>query len=209
MNTYIFDFDGTLVDSMPAYTKAIAKILTENGIDYDENLMEIITPLGPLLTAKYLCTHFPLSMGEDALYAKILKILAHVYCTEVTAKPNAKEALLRLKGTGHPLFILTASPREHVRSCLLHLGLYDLFEQILSCEEFGMGKERPAIFRLVTKRLNVSAKDTVFIDDNLTACRAAKEAGLTVYAVRDLTNASVTAELMATADRYLFDFSEL
>ena len=209
MNTYIFDFDGTLVDSMPAYTKAITKILTKNGIDYDGNLMEIITPLGPLLTAKYLCARFPLSMGEEALYANILKALSHMYQTEVTEKPHVKEALCRLKQEKHPLFILTASPREHVRSCLLHLGLSPFFEEILSCEEFGMGKESPTIFHLVAKRLEASLKDTVFIDDNLTACRAAKEAGLTVYAVRDLTNASVTADLMATADRYLFDFSEL
>ena len=35
--TYLFDFDGTLVDSMPTFTAVMLKILNENNIKYDEN----------------------------------------------------------------------------------------------------------------------------------------------------------------------------
>ena len=35
MKTYLFDFDGTLVDSMPTYITAMLRILDENNISYD------------------------------------------------------------------------------------------------------------------------------------------------------------------------------
>ena len=53
INTYLFDFDGTLVDSMPTYISAMLRILDENGISYGSDIVKIITPLGYLGTAKY------------------------------------------------------------------------------------------------------------------------------------------------------------
>ena len=46
MKTYLFDFDGTLVDSMPSYTAAMLRILDEEGISYGPDIIKIITPLG-------------------------------------------------------------------------------------------------------------------------------------------------------------------
>ena len=50
---YLFDFDGTLVDSMPYYAKAMLQILDENGISYPEDIVKTITPLGYGGTADY------------------------------------------------------------------------------------------------------------------------------------------------------------
>ena len=43
---YIFDFDGTLVDSMPYVAKHILNFLRSRGIRPPENMIEILTPLG-------------------------------------------------------------------------------------------------------------------------------------------------------------------
>ena len=53
MKTYLFDFDGTLVDSMPTYVGMMKRILDENNISYGDDLVKIITPLGYKGTAKY------------------------------------------------------------------------------------------------------------------------------------------------------------
>ena len=52
-NTYLFDFDGTLVDSMPSYVSVMLRILDENGIEYEDDIVKIITPLGYAGTAEY------------------------------------------------------------------------------------------------------------------------------------------------------------
>ena len=46
MKTYLFDFDGTLVDSMPTYVSVMLRILDENNIKYSSDIVKIITPLG-------------------------------------------------------------------------------------------------------------------------------------------------------------------
>ena len=52
--TYLFDFDGTLVDSMPTYVSVMLRILDENNIEYEKDIVKKITPLGYKGTAKYL-----------------------------------------------------------------------------------------------------------------------------------------------------------
>lgn len=43
---YLFDFDGTLVDSMPTFVSAMLRILDENHISYDNGIIKIIPPWG-------------------------------------------------------------------------------------------------------------------------------------------------------------------
>ena len=52
MKYYLFDFDGTLVDSMPTFVGVMLRILDENGIKYGSDIVKIITPLGYIGTAK-------------------------------------------------------------------------------------------------------------------------------------------------------------
>jgi beta-phosphoglucomutase-like phosphatase (HAD superfamily) len=56
MKRYLFDFDGTLVNSMPTFVSVMLRILDENGIKYGDDIVKIITPLGYNDTAKYFIT---------------------------------------------------------------------------------------------------------------------------------------------------------
>ena len=51
--TYLFDFDGTLVDSMPTFASVMLRILKESNIAFESDIIKIITPLGYKGTAKY------------------------------------------------------------------------------------------------------------------------------------------------------------
>ena len=46
MQVFLFDFDGTLVDSMPSYGQAMVGVLDEQGLSYPQDVIRIITPLG-------------------------------------------------------------------------------------------------------------------------------------------------------------------
>ena len=48
---YIFDFDGTLVDSMPSWAEKVLNILRECGVDYPADVIHTVTPLGERGTA--------------------------------------------------------------------------------------------------------------------------------------------------------------
>ncbi len=46
MKNFIFDFDGTLVDSMKQWAGKMLYVLEKNGVSYPEDIIKIITPLG-------------------------------------------------------------------------------------------------------------------------------------------------------------------
>ena len=49
---YIFDFDGTLVDSMPTWGGKMLHVLDKNGVPYPEDIVRTLTPLGDLGSAR-------------------------------------------------------------------------------------------------------------------------------------------------------------
>lgn len=208
MSTYLFDFDGTLVDSMPTYVSVMKRILDENGIPYGEDLVKIITPLGFRGTAEYYRT-----IGLDKSVEEIMDAMRR-YCTEeytynIGEKPNVISTLKVLKARGDDLHVLTASPHTSLDPCLKRLGIFELFENVWSCEDFGTTKADPEIYRMAAERIGRPVEQVIFLDDNLNADKTAKSAGMVVYGVYDPSSAEYADEMRAICDRYVNDFSEL
>ena len=83
--TYLFDFDGTLVDSMPRWIRKMLRILDEYGIAYGEDIIRTITPLGDLGCARYFQElGVPLSVEE--LFQMMDEYAIPAYRDEIPAK---------------------------------------------------------------------------------------------------------------------------
>lgn len=208
MKTYLFDFDGTLVDSMPTYASLMLRILDENGIKYRDDIIKIITPLGFIDTAKYF-----IGMGLDMEHADIVALMKKyaidAYTNDVPAKKNVIETVIELKRRGHSLNVLTASPHDTLDPCLKRLGIYDLFDNVWSCNDFGTNKADPNIYIESARRLGVPVDEVIFLDDNYNADKTAISAGMHVYGVYDDSSAEYTEDMKAVCERYIYDFSEL
>lgn len=204
---YLFDFDGTLVDSMPTWANEHKKVLLDAGITPDADFVKIITPLGSYGTAKY-CADIIGKTAEDVL--KITdKALYKKYAEEIPAKENVKEVLTELRKRGHSLNVLTACPHSRLDVCLKRLGLYDLFDNVWSSDDFNLPKSEPEIYADAAIRLGVSVKDCTFLDDNFNAVKAAHDAGMISVGVYDDTSSEFTEEIKSIADNYIYNFSEL
>lgn len=209
MKTYLFDFDGTLVDSMPTYAGLMLRILDEHQVKYPENIIKIITPLGFIGTAKYFVENLGLNKSEDELIKLMHAYAIEAYTYHVPAKKHVVEVVKQLKVRGDSLHVLTASPHATLDPCLKRLGIYDLFTNVWSCEDFGTSKADPMIYHMAAERIGAKVGDVMFLDDNYNADKTAKEAGMQVCAVYDDTSAEYEAEMREVADHYIYDFSEL
>ena len=208
MSVYLFDFDGTLVDSMPTYAATMKQILKDNRIPFDDSIMKIVTPLGYRGTAEYYVTlGVPQTVGSMMEF--MLSTAIEAYTWHIPAKSNVPQVLRRLKSQGHQLNILTASPHTTLDPCLKRLGLFGLFDHIWSCEDFGTTKADPAIYRRAAQRLGAPIDRILFLDDNLNAIKTAQKAGMPVCGVYDDSSADYVDEMKARADFYIRDFSEL
>ena len=209
MKTYLFDFDGTLVDSMPTYGSVMIKILDESGIKYPADIIKIITPLGFRGTAEYFRDVLGLSLPEGEALKKMLDYMIEAYTYRVPAKEGVVETLRELHSQGCSLNVLTASPHETLDPCLKRLGIFDIFDNVWSCNDFGTTKADPDIYRMAANKIGVPLEDVVFLDDNLGADKTAKAAGMRVIGVYDESSRDYVEEMKAVCDNYIYNFREL
>ncbi|MBR3933542.1 MAG: HAD family hydrolase [Clostridia bacterium] len=206
--TYLFDFDGTLVDSMPAYVALMLRILDENGIEYGNDIVKIITPLGYAGTAEFFKT-MGLDMPEEEIIALMNKYAYDEYAYNIPAKNNVVSVLKELKEKGANLNVLTASPHRVLDPCLKRLGIFDLFTNVWSCEDFNTTKADPMIYIKAAQKIGEPIDEILFLDDNYNADCTAKETGIKVCGVYDKSSDEYVDEIKAIADHYIYDFSEL
>ena len=206
--TYLFDFDGTLVDSMPSYVSVMLRILDENNIKYEKDIVKIITPLGYLGTAKYF-KDLGLSLSEEETVSLMNRYAYDEYAYKIPAKSNVVSVLEKLKKSGANLNVLTASPHKVLDPCLKRLGIYELFTNVWSCDDFATTKADPKIYTEAAKRIGQPVENILFLDDNYNADKTAKAAGMKVCGVFDESSAEYVDDIKAVADHYIYDFSEL
>ena len=209
MKTYLFDFDGTLVDSMPTFAAVMLNVLDSRGIPHPDDLIKIVTPLGDRKSAEYY-VELGLNMTVPEILEEIRNNFVEAYTYKIPAKSNVIETLKKLKEQGHDLNVLTASPHTSLDPCLKRLGIYDLFSNVWACDaDFGTTKTNPDIYKQAAQRMGVKVEDVIFIDDNLYADIAAKEAGAVVYGIYDDSSAEFVQQIKDATDRYIYDFAEL
>ena len=207
--SYLFDFDGTLVDSMPTFCSCMLRILDENHVPYGEDITKTITPLGLNGTAEYFINVLGLDMGKEQLMLLMKEYMLDAYFHTIAAKPNVICALQELKRRGASLNVLTASPHITLDACLKRLGMWELFDNIWSCDDFCTTKADPEIYKMAATKMNTSVDKVLFLDDNLNADTTAKTAGMLVCGVYDPSSEDYVQDIKAVTDYYIYDFKEL
>ena len=208
IKTYLFDFDGTLVDSMPTFVSAMLRILDENSISYDKDIVKIITPLGLIGTAEYF-VELGINKPKGEIILLMKEYMAEAYFYHIPAKNNVIPVLRELKKKGCNLNVLTASPHITLDACLKRLGIYDLFTNVWSCDDFHTTKADPDIYRMAAEQIGESIENILFLDDNFNADKTAKSAGMLVCGVYDDSSKDYVDDIKGIADYYIYDFEEL
>ncbi len=208
-STYLFDFDGTLVDSMPAYIETMTGILDECGISYGEDLIKIITPLGFMGTAQYFIKELGVNLSIEELGNKMGERAIYEYTHTIPAKENVISTLKALKDDGANLNVLTASPHLTLDPCLKRLGIFDIFANVWSCDDFNTTKANPEIYKMCAEKIGAPIDEILFVDDNLNANKSAKLSGIKVCGIFDESSKDDADAISAVADYYVHDFSHL
>ena len=205
MKYAIFDIDGTLVDSMPIWNNMCIDILDKYGVSYPDNILDIITPLGMKQGAKYLIK-LGLNLTVDEIIQIELDYVLKQYRESVPLKKGVKKYLELLKGGGTKMCVLTASPHDLIDPCLKRLGIWEYFEYIVSAEDIGVSKSDTRAFEILLEKLGSEPRETVVFDDNFSALKAAKRAGLKTCGVYDKASEINTEKIKKMCDMYIESF---
>ena len=132
--TYIFDLDGTLVDSMPTGIGIVLGFLDEKGIAYPDDIVTTLTPLGYKGSAKYIADHLSEEFDLEKIYEYFKEQTLRAYGETIPFKTHVKETLEALKAQGACLNVLTASPQLLTDICFWqHLLTTNQRMKTISC----------------------------------------------------------------------------
>ncbi|MCL2457110.1 MAG: HAD family phosphatase, partial [Defluviitaleaceae bacterium] len=185
---YIFDLDGTLLDSMSVWTDIDKNFLKNRKIPVPKDFSKNILGMNFSEAAAYVIERFNLRDTVEELIHEWKNMAEFAYENTVQMKPYAKEFLADLRASGAKLAVATSLARELYEPALKKQGIYDWFDAICDSDEAGCGKSRPDIFLLTAKKLGVNPEDCVVFEDILAAVESAKSIGMKVFGVFDKTS---------------------
>lgn len=201
----IFDMDGTLVDSLmlwdvlhdayeQAYPEKAGTVISEE----DDRMMRVL-PLPESM--RLLHEHYGLGRDAEELLKLTQAVFYDFYAHRVQLKEGVKEFLNALKQRDVRMCVASATPLPLVEAALKRCGIFDCFDDVLSCGEIGKGKDVPDIYLLAKERLG-NLPDTWVFEDAYMAVSTAVRAGFPTVAIYDRYNPHQD-KIRAMADHYV------
>jgi HAD superfamily hydrolase (TIGR01509 family) len=205
----IFDLDGTLLDSMAAWRNLGKDYLLQKGINPPDNLNEIIAAMSMIESAAYFQKAFKIDLSAEEIIKEIKMLIENKYKYEFKLKPYVKEYLQKLKDENSVMCIVTATPLKLAKAALERNEIKKYFSFVISCDEVGLGKNKPDIFLLAANRLNAEPFEIAVYEDADFALITAKEAGFYTIGVYDDYFKNERKDIELISDIYIESFKEL
>ena len=178
---YLFDCDGTIVDSMPLHYVAWKRVLGEQGCAFSEELFYAWggMPIRAIIAALNEEQGLSMPVEETALNKER-------YYTEMIEDLKAIPEVLAHIEDQHgkiPFAVVSGSTRDSVETSLGALGLLGRFDTLVCAGDYAKGKPDPEPFLTAAQRLGVKPEECLVFEDAETGVAAAKAAGMAVVKV--------------------------
>lgn len=204
----IFDFDGTLFDSMPVWKGLKFKFFESLGITLTTQDKEIFSGLFLMDALPLAKNRFKLDESIECLYKLFWELLKNEYLKKALPKNNIISLLETLDNKGVKMGIATATGEEAIIPLLKKYDMLKYFSSIYSTYTVNSPKSNPKIYDVVREELGFNKKDTWVFEDALYAAKTAKQNGYNVVGVYDPSETQQKI-LKETVDVFINNYSEI
>lgn len=180
---YIFDLDGTLVDTMPLHYRAWDAAMRKVGLNapLDEELFYSLGGVPTKRVAELIAAHYGLTIDAHAVFDHKEALFVEIQRDATLIEPVVEFA--RRMSRTHPISVASGGPRVIVRGMLELTGLAHLFDKndyhaVVTPEDVEHGKPAPDMFLLAAKRMGVAPEKCLVFEDAEPGMRAAEAAGM-------------------------------
>jgi HAD superfamily hydrolase (TIGR01509 family) len=182
---YVFDLDGTLIDTMPLHFIAWSEAMKRAGlpVPLSEDLFYSLGGVPTRRVAEIFGEHYQLPLNADAVsHVKEALYLERIAQVE---RIEAVVAFARKVAKTKPVAIATGGQPEIALPALRAAGLDDIFKVVITPNDVppGRGKPEPDMFVLAAQRIGVDPKKCLAFEDAEPGIKAALAAGMKVVRV--------------------------
>ena len=209
---FIFDCDGTLVNSTPVWAYAQPELLRRHGIDVTVDDFAQFEHLS--LEDECQAYHDTWGIGEDGaeVYRELSEILIVGY-SKVPPREGLLAYLEQAKAAGIAMCVATSTPAELVTSALAGSGLDAYMEFITTTGEAGRSKQFPDVYELALRRLEERHGrefDCAWVfEDAVFGLKSSGAAGFNRVGIYDPHGRMQRDEVRANCDIFIDSYEEL
>jgi HAD superfamily hydrolase (TIGR01509 family) len=185
----LFDLDGTLIDSVPAYTKMLEIIVSR--LNLNPATKEVVAELmkGGLAAWEVLIPE-EMKDRKEALREQIMEVGMEagrdIFLNEVRLIPGSTEIFSQLSANKIKIGVVTSTHAKFIDGKLLPLkekGIDQLIDTVITIEDAPNVKPAPDPLIECARRLGVAEEQSVYVGDSHIDIRAGKAAGMKTVAV--------------------------
>jgi HAD superfamily hydrolase (TIGR01509 family) len=177
----IFDCDGVLADSEPAWAEAERNLCLTYGVDLDQSPRAKTTGMAAADALRLLLPALTEDQVEGA--ERLLNAIALRSVPErVRPMPGAVDLVTRLARV-MPVGVASNSPRAILRQVLGAIGIAPLITTFVSADDVALPKPAPYVYLRTCELLGLSSHEVLVLEDSSTGIDSARAAGCPVIQV--------------------------
>ncbi len=190
MKYWVFDLDGTLVDSLTTHFSILKTVFEHFGADFTEdNHQEVLK-----VTAKTLPQYLESKLGSESavLAHDLFQKLNHDSFQNIKPFEGIEDLLRSLKKNGVELAVWTARDLVAMEKILVHTGLHTYFSICISGSCTTEGKPHPEGLQRIAEHFRSEQNSMIMVGDFDSDMLGAQAFG--IKAIRVVWHKSVSAK---------------
>jgi len=179
----IFDFDGTLVDSMNLHFKCYRDTLLSLGIHINQNEYHELSGKSGREVLDTIRYRYKVDFDIEQIYDEKKRLfMKNIH--RLSVYPRMRR-ILRCNFGRYKMAVVSVSSSEIIESVLSENSLCRYFDEILGFETLGMDKTSPHIYLEASRKMNIIPQHCLVLEDSVAAINSAHNAGMHVVPVKN------------------------
>lgn len=185
IEAFLFDLDGTLMDSEVIYVEAVRRALADKGCHLNQaESLELVYGKGWKDIYQEACSRFPGAYTDiESMGVVVRKHFLELKAERDIRIPGSVNLLRDLAHT-YPVAIVSGSLRREIAEAIDYLEIGPYLDFYLGADDYSPGKPDPACFRVAAEKLELPPESCLVFEDSSAGVLAAKRAGMFCVALQ-------------------------